>query len=160
MTGARAAALAILLAAGPALAEAPPRYQLAADASWQPAGTADDALVRMRRPASGQLLVVTDLPHPNPERAQRRYRDQVVAGLAGVPGYRQLERHDGEPSSSWTIDLVFERLVDGVAEVVAMRFYLVYDHTLILTVITPADAWPKARAATRKLLRSFKPAPR
>ncbi|HTM19924.1 MAG TPA: hypothetical protein VL172_05440 [Kofleriaceae bacterium] len=100
----------------------------------------------------------TDLPHPNPARKQKAYRDQVVAGVAAAaPGYRLIERTDAEPSSAWTIDLVFERTVDGVREVVAMRFWLAPDRTMVLTIAMPAADWPAARAATRRQLRSFPP---
>lgn len=166
MSGRVAAALAALLAAGAAHAQpapAPP-YQLAADSTWQPVDGAAPVtpghavLARLRREPPGQLLVITRLDHPNADRKRKAYRDQIVAALAQrTPGFRQLDRKDGEPSSSWTIDLAFERAVDGAAEVVAMRFYLVHDRTFIVAVSTPAPAWPRAKAATWKLVRSFKP---
>jgi hypothetical protein len=112
--------------------------------------------------AAALVTHTTELPHPNPDRKHKAYRDQVVAGLAAAaPGYKLLERKDGEPSSAWTIDVVFERTIDGAAQVVAMRFWLHHDRTLIMTITMPAAEWPGAKREVMTKLRAFRyPPPR
>ena len=118
---------------------------------------AAEAVQLMERYKVNQILVVTEIAHPNTDRKRKAYRDQVVAGVAAsTPGYRLLDRRDGEPSSSWTIDLTFERTVAGATEVVAMRLYLVPDRTLVLAIATPAAGWRAAKVATHKLVRGFR----